>query len=102
MVDPRRAKFAEPRPLPSRVRPDVAERVGPCGAGPRAPRGGDGAAGALPLTRLAACPWGISRPGFSTSMPGSKARSKGIFYVLSREHQLARADVAAKQQFPGA
>jgi hypothetical protein len=59
------------------------------GAGPRAPWGGDGAAGALPLTRLAACPWGILWPGFSTSMPGSKARSKGFFYVLSREHQLA-------------
>jgi hypothetical protein len=56
----------------------------------RAPRGGYGAAGALPLTRLAACPWGILRPGLSTSMPGSKAGSKGIFYVLSLEHQLAR------------
>ena len=51
--------------------------------------GGDSAAGALPLTRLAAGPWGILWPGFSTSMPGSKARSKEIFYVLSREHQLA-------------
>lgn len=32
MVDPRRAKFAEPRPLPSRIRPDVAGRFGSGGS----------------------------------------------------------------------
>ena len=32
MADPRRAKFAEPRPLLSRVRPDVAERFGSGGS----------------------------------------------------------------------
>jgi hypothetical protein len=52
--------------------------------GPGAPRGGYGAAGARPLTRLAGCPWGILWPGLSTSMPGSKARSKG-FSMFSAE-----------------
>jgi hypothetical protein len=47
--------------------------------GPRAPWGGDGAAGAPPLTRLAACPWGILWPGFSNSMPGSKRVQRGNF-----------------------
>jgi hypothetical protein len=49
-----------------------------------------------PLTRLAACPWGILWPGFSNSMPGSKRVQREISYVLSREHHLAgRAAVSA-------
>ena len=32
MVDPRRAELAEPRPLPSGVHPDVAERFGSGGS----------------------------------------------------------------------
>jgi hypothetical protein len=60
------------------------------GAVPRAPRGGDGAAGAPPLTRLAACLWGILQPGFSTSMPGSKRVQREISYVLSREQAESR------------
>jgi hypothetical protein len=44
--------------------------AGACGgAGPQAPWGGDGAAGAPPLARLAACPWGRLWPGFSTACP---------------------------------
>ena len=54
------------------------------GAGPRAPWGGDGAAGAPPLTRLAACPWGIVRPGFSKHAR-VEARSKGKFPMFSAE-----------------
>ena len=60
------------------------------GAGPRTPWGGDGVAGAPPLARLAACPWGILRPDFSNSMPGRSAFKGEISYVLSRERHLAR------------
>jgi hypothetical protein len=59
------------------------------GAEPRAPWGGDGAAGAPPLTRLTACPSGILWPGFSTACPGRSAFKGEMSYVLSREHHLA-------------
>jgi hypothetical protein len=63
--------------------------------GPRAPRGGGGAAGAPPLTRLAACHWGILWPGFSNSMPGSKRVQRGFPIFSGESIILPRAAVSA-------
>jgi len=62
------------------VGPDGTSAVWPVPRGGGAPgtAGGGGAAGAPPLTRLAACHWGILWPGFSNSMPGSKRVQRGF------------------------
>src|SRR5215471_8552222 len=52
------------------------------GAEPRSPWGGDGVAGAPPLTRLATQHPGNLEPGFSKRMPGSARGYRKITYTL--------------------
>lgn len=67
----------------------VERRVPTAERSPGSPWGGDGVAGAPPLTRLATQRAGNPEPGFSKRMPSSARAYRRVPYILSREHRLA-------------